>query len=506
MVTGVASIEERPSGPRVVWRLNRPGDPLHGKKQHLECDNDTVDDALSIVEGHRSRLTRDEAEVLLLGPTAIEEPPTALTFREWCEIWLKSKTRISPRTRRDYMGLLENRILPAIGDTPIDQIPASDIGKFVNSMRGEGLSNRTITRHYSVIFQAFASAVKNKKLEENPCDGTDFVRDQVADDDQGDEDHVYLTPTEYQILYRAVAPSYRDFVEALAGSAGRFGEVTALQPRDRIAPTRRDPAPRLHIRRAWKQAEDGSYYLGTTKGRGKRKNMIDDALDQLLLRCSKGKDADALIFTAPKGGRINHHNFYNRVWQPAVIKAMRCATHPPASEALPLAEPSGTCGDHGGLSRVTGQPCQRRHLAPGLNRCVWHAGPPPDAVSSCDCPDVLHRRPTPHDLRHTCAAWMLEDPNVAPLYVSRYLGHASMEVTDKVYAGLMPSGEGAAVKAIATARGRGRAQCLPVIKVKKVRKVRAGRSMVSPAKGTSHDAARRRARHRRLQREPAVAR
>jgi integrase len=463
----MASIEYRSSGPRIVWRLNRPGDPEHQRKQHFECEEDVLEDALSILEGHKRRLTRDELEALVLGANEDEVLQTASTFRTWAEeTWLPSRTRIGPRTRGDYRRMFAYRIFPAFGDKPIDSFKPSIIGTWINSMRAENLSERTITRHYSLVFQVFGAAVKNGLIPANPCDDTDFVRDQTADDDQGDEDHVYLTPEEYQILYRAIPDSYKDFVEALVATAGRFGEITALQPRDRIAPSRREPQPRLWIRRAWKQDETGGWYLGTTKGRASRKNRIDDALDELLLRRSEDRAPDDLLFTAPgrrknpmepspkKGGRLTHHNFVSRVWNPAVVRAMRCPEHPPPAEASPLAEPTGVCGDHGGRSRTTGQPCQRRWLVSGLDRCKWHAGPAPDATSDCDCPDVLHRRLTPHDLRHTAAAWMFANPDVNPLYVSRYLGHASTGVTDKVYAGLVPSGESAAVSALARARGR----------------------------------------------------
>jgi integrase len=243
-------------------------------------------------------------------------------------------------------------------------------------------------------------------------------------------------------------------VEALLTTAGRFGEVTALQPRDLIHPTARDPLPRLQIRRAWKRNEEGEYYLGTTKGRQRRQSAIDNDLFQMLLGLAADKAPDDLLFTAPRGGRIEYQNFLNRVWNPTIIAARRCPAHPPPPQASPLPERVGVCGDYGGIGNKTGKPCQKE-LARGLDRCAWHTGPVPTAISDCDCSSVLHRRPSIHDLRHTCTAWLFADPTVGPLYVSRYLGHASMEVTDKVYAGLVPHGEGAAVIAIAKARGKG---------------------------------------------------
>ncbi|WP_203843567.1 tyrosine-type recombinase/integrase [Winogradskya humida] len=450
----MASIEERSSGVRVVWRLKRPGHPSHGRKQPIEChDLETAEKVASVVDAHRGNLTRSELEQMLWGDLSLEDE--GITFSELAELWLPSKTRISPRTRDGYQGMLGFRILPAFGGKRVKPFAPADVSGFVNGMRAAGLSNKTITRHYSVINQTFRFGVKNGYLDTNPCDGTDFVWDQIADDDQGDEDHVYLTPDEYQLVHGSVSGSIQDFVEVLVASGVRFNEGTAFQPRDLIPPTRRNPEPQLWVRRAWKlrKGPDGKreWYLGATKGRQRRRNTIDWALWELLLKLSEGRAPDDLIFTGPKGGRLDYDWFEIR-WNAGIVHAMRCPRHPPEAQGKQVADATGNCGDNGGLTQK-GTACGHK-LKPGWNRCSWHIAAPRDAVSNCDCSEVLHRRPTPHDLRHTCVAWMLEDPNVASTYVSRYVGHATNSVTDKVYAGLMPSGQKSAASAIAKARGR----------------------------------------------------
>lgn len=44
----------------------------------------------------------------------------------------------------------------------------------------------------------------------------------------------------------------------------------------------------------------------------------------------------------------------------------------------------------------------------------------------------LEPAPTPHDLRHTCASWMLNG-GIPPSVVSRHLGHESIQITVDVY-------------------------------------------------------------------------
>ena len=41
--------------------------------------------------------------------------------------------------------------------------------------------------------------------------------------------------------------------------------------------------------------------------------------------------------------------------------------------------------------------------------------------------------PTPHDLRHTCASWMLNSGVVPLSTVSRHLGHENIQITVDTY-------------------------------------------------------------------------
>ena len=51
----------------------------------------------------------------------------------------------------------------------------------------------------------------------------------------------------------------------------------------------------------------------------------------------------------------------------------------------------------------------------------------------------LDVRPRVHDLRHTCASWMLHSGVPLPV-VSKWLGHRSVMTTANTYAGMLPSG------------------------------------------------------------------
>jgi integrase len=59
----------------------------------------------------------------------------------------------------------------------------------------------------------------------------------------------------------------------------------------------------------------------------------------------------------------------------------------------------------------------------GFRRRVWDK-----AVARAE----LQPPPTPHDLRHTCASWMLNG-GMPPIVVSRHLGHESIQITVDIY-------------------------------------------------------------------------
>ena len=53
-----------------------------------------------------------------------------------------------------------------------------------------------------------------------------------------------------------------------------------------------------------------------------------------------------------------------------------------------------------------------------------------------------------HDLRHTCASFMINDPNANPLLISKRLGHSSIAVTYDRYGHVFPSNDEAVTEGL----------------------------------------------------------
>jgi integrase len=401
--------EDPPVSYRIVWRNRSRG----GMKETVTVhDEQRAKKAKSYAEAHDGRITGEEVEAVIVGLASTRTRDQLPTVADWSETWLASRTRISSGQRGRYRQQLRDWILPAIGHLRLDQVDGSDIAKILNKL-AETCKPGTVTRYYSCIHAMFEYAVKEKKIGDNPAKRTDFIRDLIAEDDATDdgEGHVYLSMPQYLAIRRHLQPLAQPLTDYMIQTGARYSEATAASVGSVLLDKR---AARIH--RAWKRLEDGSWQLGPTKGRGKRAVPFGTELAATLKPYLDGRKATDLLFVTPAQTgnpkrlrdpklRWDLTNFLRNYWAPAVAAAMRCGQHPPELPAKPKSGP----------------------------RRKWR----PDEVSMCDCPGRLKQRPTPHDLRHSYVALMLAAGR--PLAaISRRLGHYSVTLTERVYAGILP--------------------------------------------------------------------
>lgn len=429
--------EQRGDSWSIAWRQGGRGGQKH---RTTWPELKLAERAAEIVEAHRRNISREEVYAAVHGlpmpapaPPSAPETPKLPTVAEWVETWLAGRTRITPGQKHRYRSQFENEILPRIGSLRLDEVTGADVARVLNELR-VGRKDNTVTRYFAAMHALFASAVLEYDGLTNPAKRTDWIRDLVAHDDTGDEEHVYLDREEYGLIRAAADQKAQTLLDALADTGARFSEMTAVFVGDIVADGRQSG---VWIKRAWKH--DGQrFYLGATKGRNRRFVPIPQRLLSQLLVLAQGRNGNDLLFTAPRGGRIIYSNFRNRFWLPAIAGAKRCPDHPPAAggqqvEAGELAGPR--CGDNGGQERH-GKPCGAL-VSPGWNRCVSHCEVPADAVSTCDCSKRLRQSPSLHDLRHSHVAWLIAAGRPL-LVISRRIGHHSTKITEQVYAGILP--------------------------------------------------------------------
>lgn len=181
--------------------------------------------------------------------------------------------------------------------------------------RRRKLSPKTIRNVHGLLFGICQSSVERTPplRTKNPCAGTRLPRK----DDGVEDEMVFLERDEWALLRsHLVDQDARDLADALAETGARWGEITALQPRDLV---RRNGRPAIRIQRAWKRDEDGAGYLGAPKTKKARRTLvITSNLDQMLRRRAKGISPNDLLFEGPKAGRWDTWTFRSLRWHPAI--------------------------------------------------------------------------------------------------------------------------------------------------------------------------------------------
>jgi integrase len=203
-----------------------------------------------------------------------------------------------------------------------------------------------------------------------------------------DREMSFLTPEQFNRLAAAVTEPWRPLVEFLVASGCRWGEATALRPTD----VNRDSGT-VTIARAWKSGA-GAYRLGPPKTRKSSRTINVPA--SVIAKLDYSRD---FLFVNRAGGPVRSHGFIRRVWAPALNRAWP------------------TVGD-------CGQPITD--------------------------PSVEILRPRIHDLRHTCASWMIQRGVALPV-VRDHLGHESIQTTVDLYGHLDRRSMAAAADALSDA-------------------------------------------------------
>jgi integrase len=200
---------------------------------------------------------------------------------------------------------------------------------------------------------------------------------------------VCLSRADFARLLDAVTEHWRPLVEFLVASGCRWGVATALRPSD----VDRD-ACTVRITRAWKRTYDrGGYEIGPpkTKRSVRTINVPKSVLDKL-------NYTGEWLFTNRAGRPVRGNGFHDRVWQPAVERVW------------PSVDPEGRPTDK----------------------------------------SKLQRRPRIHDLRHSCATWMVLAGVPLPV-IQAHLGHESINTTIALYSHVDRRSGEAAAEAIAQA-------------------------------------------------------
>ncbi|AHH17272.1 phage integrase family protein [Nocardia nova SH22a] len=264
------------------------------------------------VERAESFVTKAEAQKFLDGDvttkvvtgTWVDPDRSGVLFEVVAEKWYTTKKLRKPKTVGGYRSLLDTLVLPRWGTVPLRDIEFEDIQEWVVTLsesgsvrfEGRGLSASRVKQSYQVLGQVLRFAVKAKRLAVNPAEDIELPA-------LTQSEKVYLTHVQVLRLGMAVG-RFRALVLILAYTGIRFGEATALRPRDFDLDARR-----IRIVRSATFVRGTGTVVSDTKNHTNRSVPIPVVLVIELERLLAGLDPDVLVFPSHKGGYLESTEF-----------------------------------------------------------------------------------------------------------------------------------------------------------------------------------------------------
>lgn len=148
----------------------------------------------------------------------------SLLFKQLVATWLDTVAAVELKESgyRSYEAICRLHLVPAFGESPVDEITSAEFQAYVADKRKAGLSARTVTNHVHVLKRLMIYAVANGLIESNPLASVSAPRQEPESTRVR-----YLTPEQLQRLIEATPPAWRVLV---AGAC-----LTGLRKREQLA-------------------------------------------------------------------------------------------------------------------------------------------------------------------------------------------------------------------------------------------------------------------------------
>ncbi len=207
-----------------------------------------------------------------------------IRFEDFAEQWLEEYAKVNLKSSSYHrMGLLRDRIYPAIGYMKMDRITVRNVQQFVNDLMlngknkktGAPLSRKTVVHYLSFISDVFSYAVRMGILSNNPCKNVTVPKGEKH------EKQIYTIEEVEQIftLLKKEPLKYRVFFTLAIYSGFRRGELLGLEWKDIDWDN-----SIISVRRTSNYTPDKGIYTDTTKTAKSQRSLKFPAVVMDLLK------------------------------------------------------------------------------------------------------------------------------------------------------------------------------------------------------------------------------
>jgi hypothetical protein len=167
----------------------------------------------------RKRYVDGELAALRVPTLHVAAESTGATLRQAAARWQASRVDVSPGTAQTYRVAL-NRLLPRLGDVPLERLDAQTVADLVAELHGAGLRKQTIRKTVSVL----AMVLDHAGIQPNPA------RDKLLVKMPREERRELHPPTAAHVeaVVRLLPTRYRLPTLVLDATGMRIGELEAL--------------------------------------------------------------------------------------------------------------------------------------------------------------------------------------------------------------------------------------------------------------------------------------
>lgn len=227
--------------------------------------------------------------------------------------WLSSRSSLKRRTREADSADWDKHIKPRFGRFPLASITTAEISAWAGSLVASGYSPSSVTRYLATLRSMLAFAVHDGRLSSNAAAAV-----KPPSGGHTRREGSFLTVEELANLAAACDGPYADVVLVLGYGGLRWGELAGLKVSDRVSV----PGPGLRLQRAvLASGSGGDLFVDSLKNKRSRTVPLVADLVPIIEKWSAGKEPNAWLFSAPKGGPLSEPNWKRSVgWKDATAK------------------------------------------------------------------------------------------------------------------------------------------------------------------------------------------